>query len=388
MHHRPHFGTTPAAFDWQPRTRIIFGPGSLEKIGGLARETGAKHALLVTDKGIASVGHPERARAAMEAAGVAVTIFDAVHENPTTSDVRHCMEIAGAAKVDLFVGLGGGSSMDTAKACNLLFTNGGEMKDYWGVGKATKPMLPFIAIPTTAGTGSECQSAALIMDEVTHHKMACLDSKISARVALLDPELTLSQPARVTACTGMDAISHAVETAVTRKRTDISGIFSREAFRLCFESFSRILANPADLDARSQMQLGAAHAGTAIECSMLGAAHSAANPLTSRHGVVHGQAVGLVLPSIVRFNATEPAAAAGYEELCRATGLPDIESLACALEEILRLAGLAVPLGQFGVTRESIPTLALEASHQWTATFNPRTITPADFTRIYGALLG
>ncbi len=116
MHHRSHFATTPAPFDWHPRTRIVFGPGSLEKVGKLAAEIGAKHALLVTDKGIASVGHPERACAAMEAAGVAVTIFDEVHENPTTSDVRRCMEVAAAAKVDLFVGLGGGSSMDTAKA--------------------------------------------------------------------------------------------------------------------------------------------------------------------------------------------------------------------------------------------------------------------------------
>ena len=388
MHHRSHFGQTPAPFDWHPRTRIVFGPGSLGKVGALASEIGARRTLLVTDRGIVAAGHAERARAALEAAGVAVTIFDGVHENPTTSDVRRCMEAAAAAKVDLFIGLGGGSSMDTAKGSNLLLTNGGEMKDYWGVGKATKPMLPFIAIPTTAGTGSECQSAALIMDEVTHHKMACLDPKISARVAILDPELTLSQPTRVTACTGLDAISHAVETAVTRKRTAMSAIFSREAFRLCFESFSRILANPADLDARSQMQLGAAHSGTAIECSMLGAAHSAANPLTSRHSVVHGQAVGLVLPSIVRFNAADPAAAAGYGELCRAAGLPDIESLAQALEEILRLAGLAAPLRDFGVTRECIPTLALEASHQWTATFNPRTITPADFAKIYESLLG
>src|SRR6185436_6850470 len=126
---------------------------------------------------------------------------------------------------------------------------------------------------------------------------------------------------------------------------------------------------------------------TSMPAARCSAAHSAANPLTSRHGVVHGQAVGLVLPSIVRFNATEPAAAAGYMELCRAAGLPDIESLALALEETLRLAGLAAPLRSFGVTRESIPTLALEASHQWTATFNPRTITPADFARIYESLL-
>ena len=183
MQHLPTSGLLPAPFDWQSRTRLVFGPGSLGKVGALAAEIGARRALLVTDKGIAAAGHAERARAALEAAGVAVTLFDSVRENPDTEDVRRCVAAAAAAKVDLFVGLGGGSSMDTAKGSNLLLTNGGEMKDYWGVGKATKPLLPLIAIPTTAGTGSECQSAALIADEVTHQKMACLDPKISARIA-------------------------------------------------------------------------------------------------------------------------------------------------------------------------------------------------------------
>ena len=130
------------------------------------------------------------------------------------------------------------------------------MKDYWGVGKATKPMLPLIAIPTTAGTGSECQSAALIADETTHQKMACLDPKAAARVAMLDPALTLSQPFRVTACTGIDAIAHAVETAVTRKRNPFSLMFSHEAFKLLVPNLPRVLENPGDLDARGRMLLG------------------------------------------------------------------------------------------------------------------------------------
>src|SRR5207244_13592387 len=127
-------------------------------------------------------------------------------------DVEACLEVAHSAGIDAIVGLGGGSSIDTAKGCNFLLTNGGRMQDYWGVGKATRPMLPLIAVPTTAGTGSECQSYALIADEETHQKMACGDPKASARVALLDPTLTVSQPRSVTACTGMDALVHAVET--------------------------------------------------------------------------------------------------------------------------------------------------------------------------------
>ena len=147
----------------------------------------------------------------------------------------------------------------------------------WGVGKATKPMLPLIAIPTTAGTGSECQSAALIADAVTHQKMACLDPKAAARIALLDPELTLSLPQAITAASGVDALAHALESAVTRKRNPVSDLFSQDAFVRCLPALAAVLSEPADLGARGQMLLGAAHAGVAIENSMLGAAHSAAN---------------------------------------------------------------------------------------------------------------
>ena len=387
MQQRPTPVASHAVFDWHPRTRVVFGPGTLSRVGAIAADLGGKRALLVTDRGIVTAGHAARATESLEKAGVAVAVYDGVSENPTNGDVHRCLEVARAGGIDLFIGLGGGSSMDTAKGCNFLLTNGGEMKDYWGVGKATKPMLPLIAIPTTAGTGSECQSAALIADEKTHQKMACLDPKAAACVAILDPELTLSQPPRVTACTGIDAIAHAVETIVTRKRTAISAIFSKEAFRLCFAALPRVVSHPDDLEARGKMQLGAAYAGLAIESSMLGAAHSAANPLTANFGVVHGQAVGLVLPAIVRLNAHEATARAGYEDLCRTSGLSDSESLAVALEEIVALAGLAAPLRSFGVTADKIPALAEEAARQWTVTFNPRPVSIGDFAGLYESLL-
>lgn len=376
-----------AGFDYQPRTRLVFGADSLERVGELARDLGGRRALLVTDRGIVAAGHASRAIGFLEAAGLHVEIYDAVRENPTTIDVARCVDAARAAQVDLLIGLGGGSSMDTAKGCNFILTNGGEMKDYWGVGKATQPMLPLIAIPTTSGTGSECQCAALIADEETHQKMACLDPKAAARVAILDPLLTISQPPRVTACTGIDAIAHAVETAVTRKRNAISTMFAREAFRLCAGSFEQVLAEPGDLEARSRMQLGAAYAGTAIENSMLGAAHSAANPLTAHFGVVHGQAVGLVLPSVVTFNMRFPAIEAMYGELAAAAGLPSAEVLVETLKLMLSSAGLTAPLSSFGVTADRLPELAAEAARQWTAQFNPRPITADDFVQIYSEIL-
>ena len=292
-----------APIDFPSYTKLVFGTGSVARVGEFGRETGAKKVLLVTDAGIVAAGHAGRVQSFLEAAGLRVTLFDKARENPTTKCVDDCVAVAKAAGVDGIVGLGGGSSMDTAKGCNFILTNGGQMKDYWGVGKATKPMLPFIAIPTTAGTGSEMQSAALIADEVTHQKMACLDSKCAARVAILDPSLTLSQPPRVTACTGIDAIAHAVESAVTTKRNEISQKLSTEAFKLLAAGFSVVMSEPGNTFARAQMQLGAAYAGAAIENSMLGAAHAAANPLTAHFGIAHGHAVGLMLPHVVRFNA-------------------------------------------------------------------------------------
>ncbi len=368
------------AFDFQPRTRIVFGVGSIERAGELTAELGAQKVLVVTDPGIEKAGHLELLLNSLSRAKIRSVVFDKVRENPTTLDVDACLQFAKANAIDSIIGLGGGSSLDTAKGCNFLLTNGGRMQDYWGVGKATKPMLPFIAIPTTAGTGSECQSVALIADEKTHAKMACGDHKAAARVAILDPGLTLSQPARVTACTGIDALSHAVESAVTRKRTPLSMLYSREAFRLCASSLPRIFQNPKDLEARANMLLGAAFAGMAIENSMLGAAHSAANPLTAHFNVIHGQAVGMMLPAIVQFNSVDAQAREIYQHL----ELPDgAKSLVGWLNEVLDQANMPKSLADCGVDGSAIPMMAAEAAKQWTAAFNPRTITEADFAKLY-----
>ena len=382
-------------FDYQPRTRVVFGVNSVERVGELAKSLAAERVLLVTDRGIVSAGHAGRVQGLLEAAGMQVTRFDQVQENPTTRCVVRCAEVARSAAIDTIVGLGGGSSMDTAKGCNFILTNGGQMKDYWGVGKATRPMLPLLAIPTTGGTGSECQSFALIADERTHEKMACGDPKAAARIALLDPALTVSQPTRVTACSGIDALAHALETMVTKRRTPLSLTFSREAFRLLIAGLPRVLASPTDIEGRGWMLLGAAWAGTAIENSMLGAAHAAANPLTARFGVVHGHAVGMMLPHVVRFNAREHVIARAYAEVACAAQLSQpsdapeatAEHLAGHLESLLELAGLTRTLEHCGAKLEDIPHLAEEAARQWTAQFNPRTVTATDFQQLYKAAL-
>ena len=385
----------PAVFDHDPRTRLIVGPDSVDQVGRLARALGGRNVLLVTDPHIEQVGHAERVRQFLESEDSHVVTFDQVVENPTTEEVDRCAEVAHSANVDLIVGVGGGSSLDTAKGCNFIYTNGGRMSDYWGVGKATKPMLPFIAIPTTAGTGSECQSFSLIADPVTHQKMACGDPKAAARVAVLDPTLTLTQPRPVAAVTGIDAIAHAVETAVTTKRNAWSLLFSREAFCLSSLNLKRVLEEGNDLYARGAMQLGAAYSGIAIENSMLGAAHSAANPLTARFGVVHGQAVGIMLPHVMRHNCKDAATEQAYVRLAQlaslappeATAQYAVDAIIMHLKELLYMAQIPDHLEAFGIESSDVDALAVEASEQWTAQFNPRSVSVKEFTAFYRAAL-
>ncbi|MCA9101223.1 MAG: iron-containing alcohol dehydrogenase [Planctomycetales bacterium] len=376
-------------FDFRLATRFVFGPGRLAELGSLVAELGVRRAMLVSDPGVIAAGHTDRASESLRAANVDVELFGTVQQNPTTRDVAAGVEFARALEPDVIIGLGGGSSLDCAKGTNLIYTNGGEVPDYWGVGKARRPMLPLVAVPTTAGTGSESQSFALISDPDTHVKMACGDPKLACRLALLDPELTLTQPPKVAAATGLDAISHAVESHVTRRRNNVSQVFSREAWRLLEANLPRVLSEPNDIEARGAMQLGACFGGLAIENSMLGAAHSLANPLTARYGIVHGEAVSMMLPHVIRFNAATHREL--YEELCRITFRPGesngncVDALADRIAALVVEAGLPGRLSSYGLDESALPTLAAEAAAQWTAQFNPRDVDEAGMLELYRA---
>jgi len=378
-------------FDYQPRTRLIFGPGTLSLIGKVSKEVQGQRVLLVTDQGLRATGQVDRAKDLIEEEGMQVTVFDDVRPNPTTDDVDRGLAVAKQIKAEQIIGFGGGSSLDCAKGINFLYTNGGRMEDYWGVGKAKKPMLPLIAIPTTSGTGSEAQSFALIANPDTHMKMACGDKKAACEVAILDPELTVSMPVSVTANTGIDAITHAVESYVTNRRTPISNLFAAEAWRLLHRGFAEIFKQSDDVEARGQMQLGAYYAGAAIENSMLGAAHSCANPLSAHFGTTHGIAVGVMLPHVIRFNA--PVAGQWYGELAEIAGLCEqndptsSDKLADYIVSLIDSSGSPTSLKACHVDRELIPKLAKEAAQQWTAQFNPREITAPDFEELYQCAL-
>jgi len=369
---------------------VLFEPGALARLGEVVRDLGGRRALLVTDPGLAHAGHPQRAEKAIRDAGLAVFTFDGVKENPTEREVAAGVVFARSHQIDTIVAVGGGSSMDCAKGINFLLTNGGRMADYKGFGRAPKPMLPSVGVPTTSGTGSEAQCYALITDEKTHLKMACGDKKAAFRVSILDPEVTLSQPKTVTAVTGIDALAHAVESFVCTRRNPLSQMYSLAAFQHLEPNFEQVMAHPGDLAARGAMLLGAHFAGMAIESAMLGVCHSCANPLTAHYGITHGVAIGVMLPHVVRFNAGEgPAVESLYAQLVgdhgSANGQPAGESLAARITELLAHAGLPRTLKECGVSDTILPLLAEEASQQWTAQFNPRTVSETEILSLYRA---
>ena len=293
-------------------------------------------------------------------------------------------------RVDSIVALGGGSSLDCAKGINFVLTNGGRSATIAATGRRRHALLPMIGIPTTAGTGSEAQSYAVISDAATHMKMACGDPSAAMRIALLDPELTLTAPQHVTAMAGFDAIAHAVETAVTAKRTPMSDTFSYRAWHLLWDAFERVLLHPADIEARSAMQIGSHLAGMAIEQSMLGAAHACANPLTARYNLSHGLALAILLPHVVRWNADvarDRYAALMASPRRRARDEDAAETLALRLEDLARAGGLGLTLSDSGVDEHAIPELAAQAAAQWTGTFNPRPLDAEGAAEIYRAAL-
>jgi alcohol dehydrogenase len=364
-------------FDFSPSTRVIFGQNSFEQLGGLVKSSGARRVLVVSDPGIRSAGYTQKAIELIRKESLETFVFEEVAENPTSEDVERGAQFAQLHQPDLIVGLGGGSAMDLAKGINFVLTNGGQMEDYWGRDKATKPMLPSIGIPTTAGTGSEAQSFALIEQADTHRKMACGDMKARFRLVILDPVLTTTMPRSVTAISGIDAITHAVESFVCTARNPMSQMFAREAWQLLESNYECVLNNPSDVEARAAMLLGSHFAGMSIELSMLGAAHACANPLSMYFHVAHGVAVGLMLPAVIEFNAA--VANDLYNELVPGGA----EELSCRIHVLKEAGQLPSKLRDCGVTRESIPSLAKEADQQWTGKYNPHPMTEQDFVHLY-----
>jgi alcohol dehydrogenase len=361
-------------FDFRPRTRVLFGEGEFARLGEIAREFGGSRCLLVADAGMVEAGYAKEAERSLKARRMAVHSFHEFTADPNSVMIEAGRDFAAPHGIDLIVAVGGGSTMDCAKAINFLLTNGGKIRDYWGYGKAAQPLLPMIAVPTTAGTGSEAQSYATITDVETGVRMACGDRRAVFQVAVLDPKLTVSQPASLAASSGYDALSHALEALVTTRQSALSDCFSRSAWRLINAGLEGMLENPKDLGARGELLIGAHFGGLAVENSGLGAAHACAYPLTGHFGIPHGVAISLVLASVVEWNMA--VAEDRYRELYSGD-LPE------RLRRLAELAGLPGNLREAGIPVSAVSRLAEDAGTQWTGKFNPRTFNTAAAVEIY-----
>lgn len=360
-------------FDFRPRTRIIFGSGEFSRLGEIARELGGTRCLLVADQGMVNARYAQEAVRSLKARRMEVFAFHDFVTNPTAANAEAGAHYASTFNVDLIVGLGGGSSLDCAKAINLLITSGGKISDYWGYGKAKQPLHPMLAIPTTAGPGAESQTHATLVDETTNTRRSVGDSRMIYRTAILDPKLTLTQPAAVTAAAGFDAIAHAIETLISTRRNPVSECFSREAWRLLDANFERVLKEPEDENARGNMLIGAHLAGLAAENAMLGAAHACAEPLTVNYGIPHGAALSLVLARVIEWSE---------EFLPQDVADAKIPS---RLRDLARRSGLPLSLKDAKVPEGALPRLADEAATQWTGKFSPRKFDAEAAHEIYRA---
>jgi alcohol dehydrogenase len=362
------------AFDFALRTRVVFGDDVFLRLGDFARELGFARTLVVADAGILATGLVQRAADLLGAAGIAAHGFHRFDGNLDSAMVEAGRAHAASRDIDSIVALGGGSSLDCAKAINVLLSNGGSIRDSGSDRKAARRMLPSLAVVTTAGTGSEARSRVMVCDVESREQIAWGDPGAAFRLALLDPQLTITQPRSVTAIAGYDAIAHAVESFVTTRRSEVSELFARDAWRRLNRCYERVLAVPNDVKARGAMLWGAHQAGIAVEHSALGAAHACARPLAARYGTTHGIAVAVMLPHVVRWNGR--LVADQYADLLRAAGRdggPDPGArLAERLEALARAGELPRTLRDLGARREDFTALAADATTQSSGASNPR----------------
>jgi alcohol dehydrogenase class IV len=378
------------AFTFNTAPSIIFGPGSIARLGDIAAQRLGARVALVTDAGLVRAGLVESALRSLEEAGIAVDVFDGVVADPPEAVVLAALAKAQAFDAKAVIGFGGGSSIDVAKLVALLLHSGESLSDIYGVGVATGPRLPLLAIPTTAGTGSEVTPISIVTTG-EHEKKGVVSPLIIPDIALLDPDLTLGLPPHVTAATGIDAMVHAIEayTSVSPNNNPVSKALAREALRLLGRNIEQAVHYGADKEARGAMLLGSMLAGQAFANSPVAAVHALAYPIGGHFGVPHGLSNALVLPHVLRFNAI--ACEDLYAQLApdvfpdfegRATATVFVDAMAALCERV----GLQSRLRDVGIPRDAVPMMAEDAMRQTRLLVNnPRPLALEDARAIYEA---
>ena len=373
-------------------TKAVFGRGVASQVGDVARQLGGSRAMLVTDPGVVSLGIAGRLVKDLESAGLTVTVFDHVQPNPR--DV-HCIEAAELARersIDVFVGVGGGSAIDTAKCAAVLVTNGGHPRDWEDFGALTAVPTPVIAIPTTAGTGSEVSPSAIITDTVRHKKMNLFDPRICPRVALVDPDLTMSMPPALTAATGMDALSHAVDSLHCRLATPASDAMSLEGARLIGLYLRKAVAEPSNVEARSGMAQASLVAGLAVGITDVSGCHCLAESIGAVYDHPHGVCCAVTMPIIMDFNLE--VSKEKYVRLASAFGIDrdrrsDAQMAQAAVDYVRELnRELGIPSLDELIKRQDLDLLAEKAEANTSRPSNPRDADKAAFRDMLEGALG
>ena len=369
--------------------KIILGQDTVKKVGDEAKALGGKRALIVTDPGIVSAGYGKIVEDALKAAKIEAGVFDRVVPEPPARCVDEGVKMIREGKCDIVIGVGGGSSLDVAKAVALMATNPGNVVDYAGIDRVPKPGLPKILIPTTAGTGSEASRSLVVTDE-NNVKRSIASSFGISDVAILDPMLTLSMPPPVTANTGMDALVHAIESYVSATTTPFAEILAIEAIRLIARNLPLAYSKGSHLTARYNMLLAASLAGLAFASSRLGIVHGLAYVIDTEYHLPHGRANAIMLPHVMEFNKTGNLAKFG--RIAQAMGEPvgglsPYEAADKSVQAVKNLlAALQVPyrLSQYGIPKDDLPKL-VEGGMKQARLFvpNPRDVTEEDLRRIY-----
>ncbi len=379
------------AFIFNTSGSIQFGPGAIAKIGAIAHERLGQRVLVVTDPGMISTGIVGRVMGFLGEAGVQAEVFSDVAADPPASMILNAVETAASLGATGVIGLGGGSSLDSAKLVALLAPGRETLAQVFGVGAAKGPRLPLILVPTTSGTGSEVTPISIVTTG-ENEKMGVVSPIILPDVALLDPELTLGLPPHVTAATGIDAMVHAIEAYASKgaNNNPISRVLATQALTLLGGAIETAVHNGSDVEARSAMLLGSMLAGQAFANSPVAAVHALAYPLGGHFHIPHGLSNALVLAQVLRFNCkTAPAAYVeiapfAFPELGRFEGQERAEAFCDALEDLSRKCGLPQRLREVNVPQDVLPTLARDAMKQTRLLpNNPRPVTEADALEIY-----
>lgn len=366
---------------------VEFGMGSLKKLPGILEENHSDHVCLISDRGLERLGVVEKIRTIIEAGGIRCTMYLDVIPNPTVAVVNEAVRVYKSSGATSLVALGGGSALDVAKAVGVLAAYGGKITDYEGNHKVPGPIVPMIAIPTTAGTGSEVTASAVITDEDRNYKLTVFSYEILPKYAILDPELIMTAPAPVAAACGVDALIHAVEAYLSNQASPFSDAMAEKAMELIGKHLRRFVANRTDEEAACAMMAGSNFAGIAFAWARLGNVHAMSHPVSAYFHVAHGVANAVLLPVVMEYNAL--ADHGRYEKIYRYLHPGKTEGIfepAMLVEELRRLnrdLGIPASLSEVGVKEDKIPAMAEDAMKSGNIPANPRQTSLGDMMALY-----